>query len=275
MDYHSDGKPAGSLGTPLAMLLLMQYLRLSKARKSYEIEELQGEELVKSLEEKEAWIESTFAQLMRDKLKQEWKQAEHSSRMAIEKEKKDATMRNTDTAKVFTKFFAPVQKAQIINSAPETIPKTLASSRSSVPGTIPKTLVLSSSSGVGGSANLSSFASIELEGFLSDTEDNIGDVLNLSDNECCTRKESTHSHILQHSDIQSELVTTPPRKYQRHLVPAQVERAEASARYWEKQDEILTSALKDIDKLIVSKKTNFVNGHNSLQATKPIHFIRH
>ncbi|KAJ3884552.1 hypothetical protein GG344DRAFT_83858 [Lentinula edodes] len=41
-----------------------------------EIEELQGEELVKSLEEKEAQIEYTFAQLMRDKSKQEWKQAD-------------------------------------------------------------------------------------------------------------------------------------------------------------------------------------------------------
>ncbi|KAJ3859055.1 hypothetical protein EV359DRAFT_8462, partial [Lentinula novae-zelandiae] len=73
--------------------------------------ELQGEELVKSLEEKEARIKSTFAQLMRDKSKQEWKQAEHSSHMGVynghsdrtrryraqkatEKEKKDATMRN-------------------------------------------------------------------------------------------------------------------------------------------------------------------------------------
>ncbi|KAJ3885508.1 hypothetical protein GG344DRAFT_59121, partial [Lentinula edodes] len=55
----------------------------------------------------------------------------------------------------------------------------------------------------------------------------------------------------------------PPQKRQRRLI-----RAEASARYREKREEILTSALKDIDKLILSKKTNFVNGHNGLQATR-------
>ncbi|KAH7878710.1 uncharacterized protein C8R40DRAFT_1037722, partial [Lentinula edodes] len=36
----------------------------------------------------------------------------------------------------------------------------------------------------------------------------------------------------------------------------------------EKREEILTSALQDIDKLILSKKTNFVNGHDGLQATR-------
>ncbi|KAJ3870701.1 hypothetical protein F5051DRAFT_447285, partial [Lentinula edodes] len=104
-----------------------------------EVEELQGEELVRSLEEKEARTESAFEVLMKERSVKEWGHAENSSWMGVynghsdrtkhyyaqkvvEKKKKDAAMRNTNTAKAFTSFFIPIQKAVVV--APESIPRT-------------------------------------------------------------------------------------------------------------------------------------------------------
>ncbi|KAJ3865894.1 hypothetical protein EV359DRAFT_17894, partial [Lentinula novae-zelandiae] len=77
-----------------------------------EVEELKGEELVRSLEEKEARTESAFEVLMKERSVKEWGRAENSSQMGVyngrsdctkryhaqkvvEKKKKDAAMRNT------------------------------------------------------------------------------------------------------------------------------------------------------------------------------------
>ncbi|KAJ3847597.1 hypothetical protein EV368DRAFT_87552 [Lentinula lateritia] len=229
-----------------------------------EVEELQGEELVRSLEEKEARTESAFEVLMKERLVKEWGRAENSSRMGVyngcsdrteryhaqkvvEKKKKDAAMRNTNTAKAFTSFFIPIQKAVVV--APESIPRTCTPESDPTP-TLPNPSPMFSVTG--------NSECPELEGFLSDTEEDPGDDFDLSEGD----KTATADYRCGINEQSASLVG-PPRKHQKRA-----ERAEASAKYQQTRDNQLTSALKDIEKLLASKKDSFVNGHDGLQATR-------
>ncbi|KAJ3812871.1 hypothetical protein F5876DRAFT_36415 [Lentinula aff. lateritia] len=98
----------------------------------------------------------------------------------------------------------------------------------------------------------------ELEGFLSDTEEDPGDDFDLSEGD----KTATADYRCGINEQSASLVG-PPRKHQKRA-----ERAEASAKYQQTRDNQLTSALKDIEKLLASKKDSFVNGHDGLQATR-------